>query len=704
MEDRTEVVALATGPALGPAPVEWPEKYEPVRLIGHGGFGVVWQAIDRALQRPVALKFLLDARPADVERFRREARFAARLDDPAIVKVFELGEVRGRPYIAMEYVEGTHLGQAGFDRARLVEAIRTVARALDHAHRAGIVHRDIKPQNVLVGTDGRVWLTDFGIARDLSSRGGTLSVDGTILGTPALMPPEQARGEIHRIDVRSDVYALGAPMFLLLTGRMPFTGDHAIDVLHAVIHRPPPFPRAIDPSIPRPLEAIVLRCLRKDPRERYQNLGEFLQDLDRYGQGRPARSESADWFRALVGAPQRPMPAPATDPDLAAVTELGRSISTWDANLYRISSNICRTYPALDAIVAQLDGTLARRPDLALARFYRGLALFRRGRLDAALADMELAIDRVGELPSAHFELGRLYLGIYLREHAAAQAHLSHVGAHDHLVAHVRRIDQAVVAFEQARRLGGGPGWQTDFARAVERMAHGDLDGCVEVCDRVLAADADVEDVWKLRGDALRAAGRDPIPSYDRAAEIRRSFHEAHFAKAQWHFEGGRLEAARASLARAIEICSEYPEAIALSARTLLAAHRPEEARRAAERALALAPEHYAATIAAAAAELALGRPDAALERLAEAGRLEGCQNRVALLEAKSLLERGRLAYARGGDGRADLEAVVARGREEGANTSDNEPWRVVVEAAAAELDRRSRTGAKPTDALASDA
>lgn len=149
---------------LEPAEVSCPGKYELGWCLGRGGFGVVYQARDRSLDRPVALKFLTHARPEEVARFQREGRFAARLDDPAIVKVYELGEHEGQYYIAMEYVDGPNLAAATLERRALVEVVREVARALEHAHKAGIVHRDLKPSNIMVETDGRAWVLDFGLA------------------------------------------------------------------------------------------------------------------------------------------------------------------------------------------------------------------------------------------------------------------------------------------------------------------------------------------------------------------------------------------------------------------------------------------------------------------------------------------------------------------------------------------------------------
>ena len=268
-----------TDPGLPPAP----ERYRLRRLLGRGGGGEVYLARDLSLDRFVAIKYLTEASPADLERFRREARFTARLNDPAIVQVYEMGEVEGSAFIVMQFVDGHNLRESSLTPAELARALRSVANALHRAHQIGIIHRDIKPENILLDREGNAYLTDFGIARDLSGTvGETISLEGQIMGTPALMPPEQARGQTQAVDSRSDVYSLGATLFVQLTGRYPFDGDNVVEVLHAVIHAEPQLPRAFVPSVPRSLEAIAMKCLRKLQAERFQSMAEVVAELDRF--------------------------------------------------------------------------------------------------------------------------------------------------------------------------------------------------------------------------------------------------------------------------------------------------------------------------------------------------------------------------------------------------------------------------------------
>ena len=679
-------------------PVRAPEKYDLVRCLGQGGSGVVWLARDRPLDRLVALKFLGDVPPSVFERFRREARFTARLDSPSIVRIYELDEFDGRPFIAMEYVDGGNLDDAQLDHRELARVLREVSVALERAHAHGIVHRDIKPGNVLLDSQGRAYLTDFGIARDLSGNAGiTLSSAGQVMGTPACMPPEQARGDQHAVDARSDVYAVGATLFYKLTGRWPFQGDSVVDVLHAVIHDQPPFARSIRMDVPRALEAITHKCLQKEREERYGSMRELVEDFDRFLQGTPVRSESSAWFRKLVRVIRGPDRLPAERPAAAAPDpywtvgmEVARELAAWDTNLYRVSRNLHRAFEQLDRIIDRLGDFLAEQPDAAWARFYRGMALLRRDRLEEALEEMEQAVDRVGHLAGASFELGRLYLRLHLRLQRRARGHLSAAGVEEDLRASRGRLRQAALAFEEARRLDPElPTWQLRYADAVARLAENDFEGCIAECDRTLADDPDAEEVWKLRGDALRLGGGDPFESYGRALEIRRSYYQVCLAQAEAWICRDRPEEAGEALRHALVIHPELLEAEVLLARTHLARFRagagPEvltDGLATAARCLEREPGHSEAHVTRAELQIEAARSrdepgplEEALVLLRAARSLPGCQNRVLLVDARARLERARQALARGEDATRDLEAVLAHRADVAANVPDSEPW-----------------------------
>jgi tetratricopeptide (TPR) repeat protein/predicted Ser/Thr protein kinase len=672
------------------ADVQAPAGYELVREIGRGGFGAVYLARDTTLDRPAAIKFLHDAGPADLERFRREARFAARVNDPSIVQVYGLGEAAERPYIAMQYVDGDNLASAELDPAGYVRVLREVAQALKHAHAEGIVHRDIKPENILIDRNGHAAITDFGIARDLrGTQGETMSRQGQIIGTPGLMPPEQARGDIQSIDARSDIYSLGATLYFKLTGRYPFVATNIVDALHAVIHDPPLMPRSLNAAIPRSLEAIVMKCMQKRREDRYQSMAEVVEAFDRFLADGSVGHESSAWFRKLVGTrglaeETEETDDQASDPYWTVGVEIVREIAMWDANVYRVSGSLERAFERLDRTCERLRAILARRPELAWARFYHGVALFRRGRLYDALDEMECSIDRVRNVAGAYFELGRLYLALALREQHAARQHITPIGV-DHELETVRgRLDQAAVALAEADRLDGElPSWHAGYAEAVARLAHSDFDGCAETCDRLLEREPDVEEIWKLRGDALRLAGRDPFQSYDRALDVRRSYFEALYGRAEAHLARGDVEAAREDLRRACAIHPEFADGLALLAGT----YRDDggdlhEGRTIAQRARALDPGSYDAHVVLAEIEIGLGRRGdgadwlaSARETLARAAGLPGCQNRVMLLKATAWLEEARLAVREGRDPAPGLDAARALCDTAGQAVNDDAQW-----------------------------
>lgn len=260
------------------------DRYELEELVGTGGMSSVYRAHDRLLERTVALKVLHEHYASDedyIERFRREARAAAQLAHPGIVTVIDRGEQDGRQFIVFEHVAGETLKDVVLREGRLsihraVELSFEVARALQFAHERGLVHRDVKPQNVLLNGDGRPKVADFGIARDVDVEQG-LTHAGTVLGTSHYLAPEQARGE--EADERSDVYALGAVLFELLTGEVPFPGDNFVAVAMKHIHEQPRDVRELRLDVPPRVAAAVSRALEKDPARRFPTMRAFADEL-----------------------------------------------------------------------------------------------------------------------------------------------------------------------------------------------------------------------------------------------------------------------------------------------------------------------------------------------------------------------------------------------------------------------------------------
>jgi eukaryotic-like serine/threonine-protein kinase len=279
-------------------------RYRVLRRLGSGGMANVYLAEDEELGRQVAIKILNDRHAADdqfVERFRREAKNAAGLSHPNIVQIYDRGEAEGTYYIAMEYLEGQTLKELAVVRRPLPirEAIgyaRQILGALRFAHRKGIVHRDIKPHNALIDDDGRVKVTDFGIAR--AGPASQMTEAGSIIGTAQYLSPEQARG--GAIDQRSDIYSVGVVLYELLTGTVPFTGDTPVEIAMKHLSSVPEPPSARRADIPRPLDQVVLRALAKDAEERYATAEEMDAELARVAEGLPVSSETAEAATAVL--------------------------------------------------------------------------------------------------------------------------------------------------------------------------------------------------------------------------------------------------------------------------------------------------------------------------------------------------------------------------------------------------------------------
>jgi serine/threonine protein kinase len=377
--------AMATPPpaapyAAPPAAVPLPSgfgDYEVIEEIGRGGMGLVYKARQKSLNRLVALKMMLGGQFATAQaraRFKVEAESTAQLQHPHIVVIHEVGEHEGLPYLVMDYVEGRGLDELAREKplpARSAAGyVAAIADAIAYAHDKGILHRDLKPSNVLIDDKEEVRITDFGLAKRLSSQSEivnrkseiSLTLSGQALGSPNYMPPEQAAGQHQRIGPASDVYGMGATLYFLVTGRPPFVGDTITATTRQVMENDPVAPRLLNPRVPRDLETVILKCLEKDPVKRYASAQELLDELRRFLGDEPIRARPPSWMEKSWRWCRR---KPALAGALAVVAVL-TVVSTFTAVRLKITS-VGQQREFYYASLAQVQG-LIRQGNIDRAR------------------------------------------------------------------------------------------------------------------------------------------------------------------------------------------------------------------------------------------------------------------------------------------------------------------------------------------------
>jgi len=468
--------------------------YVLVREIGRGGFGSVYRAWHRPLNRFVAVKFMTSDDPKDAARFQREAQTSARLSHPHIVPIYEVGQLQGRHYIAMEFVDGRNLTHHRLAPRRAVEVIRDAADAVHYAHTLGVIHRDIKPHNLMLDARHHVWIMDFGIARPVGT-GATLTVTGTVVGTPAYMAPERAEGKPG--DARSDVYALGATLYEVLTGRAPFDAATPFDTLQQVLTRDPAPPRRFNSAIPHEVETIVLKAMDKDPARRYATARDLADDLRRWLDGEPIGATRASIpYRLRKSIARQPVIWSLGALLALAVVLGGRGLIVSRGNLQR----------ALDAererLAAERTLTDRLRTQELVERTARRLR-----DIEAALS-RRLSDERLAEL---HAEIDGIVAQLTADEpglwHLRGEAHrLRHRGA-EAIADYTRAVDAPSSPVRAAAALG----------RARLRLEELVTLRIVTPVDTLLKRAAREERVTRLLQEDLKIASGGRIPEESRA-------------------------------------------------------------------------------------------------------------------------------------------------------------------------------------------
>jgi serine/threonine-protein kinase len=518
------------GALAGPS-VNWLPSlpgYEVFRELGRGGMGVVYWAWQSGARRLVAIKMMLVgdfANPQHRARFRIEAEAVGRLQHPNIVSIYEVGEEAGRPYLSMEYVGGgslaNKLAATPLPARAAAELLETLARAMDYAHRRGIVHRDLTPANILLTADGVPKITDFGLAKLLVGGGDVRTQTGSILGTPSYMAPEQAEGRNGAIGPAADVYALGAILYEMLAGRPPFRAATPLETVQQVLAQEPVSLRRLQPKVPLDLETICLKCLSKEPSRRYATAKALANDVRRYLQGEPIQARRTSvverawrWCRrnpAVAG-----LLATVGFVFLAAVTSLALGLvllneeqrrteqrrreavaerERADANARAAAEQRTLSLETLKTVVFDIQAELKHRPAMQpfrkrmLEKAVEGLQRVARSAETAALVDHSMA--------NAYLQLGDIFLLLgegasKARAHYQAAERIAHelierdpadsMGQRDLMLAYQRlgkislelgSVKEAKNAFDQSlaiaqarSRLDFGAETQRDLARA----------------------------------------------------------------------------------------------------------------------------------------------------------------------------------------------------------------------------------------------
>jgi tetratricopeptide (TPR) repeat protein len=519
--------------------------YECLSELGRGGMGIVYRAWHKELSRHVALKMVhagAQAAAPVLARFRVEAEAVARLAHPNIVQIYDIGQHLGSPFMVLELVEGRNLAQRTAGTPQLArwsaELVETLARAIQAAHQQGVVHRDLTPSNILVAADGTPKITDFGLAKLVIGGGELRTQTGDLLGTPSYMAPEQASSRQAAIGPATDVYALGAILYELLCGRPPFKGESPLETLRQVIANPPVAPSRLRPELPRDLETICLKCLRKEPPQRYADALALALDLRRYLDGRPILARPSSmverawrWCKrnravaALLALVIGLCVALALGSTAAALRlKLSRDEARLQRNL--ADANFRDARQAVDDLFTRAsESTLLHAPGLQplrrqlledALRYYQGFSR-RLGDRPGVQAELAAALDRVATITA---EIGSKEQALYYREkaHGIYQA-LAAVHPADSRLR--RGLARSIAAIAALRAEAG----RRDEAVALYQHALAIQRGLVTLGPGDARAGDDLAASESGLGRVLEALSRreEAVHCYERAVAIRES-------------------------------------------------------------------------------------------------------------------------------------------------------------------------------------
>ncbi len=564
--------ALAPGPG-DVFPVSGWERYEFLELLGRGGMGEVYEARDRRLDRIVALKFIRGADPDLTMRFLQEARAQARIDHPNVCKVYEVGEVNGKPYIAMQLVDGERLDRAAVSMSlpEKVQVMKQVVEAIHEAHRQGVIHRDLKPGNILVerSEDGR-WVPlvmDFGLAYD-TSHGHGLTTTGALLGTPSYMAPEQARGDLRNIDRRSDVYSLGATLYELLTGEAPFSDTTPLGTLAKVLNEEPPSLRTRVPQLDRDLETIVLKCLSKEPNQRYASARALAEDLGRYIDGEPVlgRRPSLPYRLKRFARRHRTLVAVSAVSlvSILVLATLGVRSRLEAQRTQQQSAERARLAEQLGQQVKEVEWFLHAAYTAPLHDTTREQQLVRERM--ARIAAQKHSLGSHGE-GLIHYALGRGHLAMHELEETHAELTRAHEKGIDSPELHyaLGRVLGELYhqGMENARR-SGGKEWVAERQRVLEKQY---LEPALQSLDRSRAIELESPHflegliaLYRKEYDVAARAAEQAAAQAPWMYEARKLSGDVAYARAMGHLERGEYDVARAGLQEAGRLYEQAAE------------------------------------------------------------------------------------------------------------------------------------------------